>query len=74
MADTIIDEDGVEVPVVVTEAHGVAFSQGAQIDDPEGVSAKEARMVSAIEQAAADGVTDPDAIRERILAARDADA
>lgn len=57
----------------VVEAVGVAVGHDGS---PAGISwAKqlEAAMTAAVEQAQAEGVTDPDEIRRRILDARDAE-
>lgn len=68
MTDDIIASE--PVPIIVA-AVGTAVSHGGSPDEVSRGHRIEAAMADAVAQAQAEGLTDPDAIRERILAARD---
>ena len=55
----------------IVTATGVAVAQSQLADNPALAHAILAAMTKAVEDANADGVNDPDVIRERILKARD---
>lgn len=55
----------------VVTATGVAVSQSMQADNPALAHAILAAMTKAVEEANAEGINDPEAVRERILKARD---
>ena len=69
MTDREVSADG---PPTVVSAVAAMTGHGTTIEAAERNAVIQAAMVAAIEKAQAEGVVDPDAIRERILAARDA--
>lgn len=55
----------------VVQAVGIAIAQANRADSPGLADGLMAAMTAAVKQAQAEGITDPDVIRERILEARD---
>lgn len=55
----------------IVEAVGVAVSHGLMGSDPEYAASLEKAMLGAVKKAQAEGITDQDIIRARILEARD---
>ena len=53
---------------MIVQATGIAVGRHGERDERS--TAIEAAMMAAVERAAADGITDPDKVRELILAAR----
>jgi hypothetical protein len=59
------------VDAVVVSAVGTAVSHGGSPEEVSRGKRVESAMADAVAQSQAEGITDPDAIRARILAARD---
>ena len=71
MAEPGYDEKGEPLTKGVVEATGVAVGSHLSGDTDRAARVQEA-MTKAVEQAQADGIVDPDKIKMRVLAARDA--